>query len=406
MRPLRTFILAAAGGRLVAFAAVSVLLSATLTFAEQPVKPASGALKPPGRPTMLVPRSVLERNSALKSQEAAAGAESRPNGAGKGGEAAAAGGSTAKEAESAATPPRLAKADVKKDADEAAALEGALVLDYVVASVKDDPITLSDLRRYASIHGEGLPETIDRNDPEVMRVLKSMVLDELVRREANSMGIAVTEDEVKAYINEIKQQNGVDEEGLRQILREKGMSLEEYLTQIRTDIIRTRVLGARVRPKVRVLEEEVQKKARERSKSVTIEKGAKRIHQIVVRELDPEDGRKRAQELREKLVEGESWSDVGGAEYADLGAMKPSDLRDELREAVEGLGDGEVSEPVEIDGTFYLVGVTGVDGESGSLSEADTADVKRELSEEQFKKAVEEFLTVELPSKYDVQYKL
>lgn len=305
--------------------------------------------------------------------------------------------------------PVLARTESEPPRDE------GLVLDYVVASIKGEPLTLSDLRRYAEVHGERVGYEVKADDPEVKRVLRSMVLDELLRREAATMGLAVADEEVQAYVEEIKRQNGVDHSGLESILREKGMTFDEYRAQVRTDILRTRVLGARVRPKVRVLDEQVEAKAKSKTgsggagqrKAGSAPAGA-RLQQIVLRGGDVKDLHEQIEALKEKIEDGASWADAGGENYADLGSVRPEDLRDELRRAVEKLGPGEVSDVIELDDAVYLVGYSkeGEAPDEDASSDADLAQARRELTEEQFRKAVDEFLGVELPKKYDVQYKL
>ena len=133
------------------------------------------------------------------------------------------------------------------------------LLDMVLASIEDEPITIADLRDYAEQQGRTLPENVLSGDPVVRQLLRDLVLTKLIEREAAASGISVSDEEVNAYINEIKRQNNVDDQGLARLLSSKGLSFEIYKRQVRDDIFKTRVVGMHVRNKVTVTDEEVQR---------------------------------------------------------------------------------------------------------------------------------------------------
>ena len=84
-------------------------------------------------------------------------------------------------------------------------------------------------------------------------------VERLLQREAQEAGISVSDEETQAYLDEIKRQNNVDDEGFEELLEKQGFTLDEYLTQVRRDIVRTRILSMRVRKMINIVPEDVER---------------------------------------------------------------------------------------------------------------------------------------------------
>jgi parvulin-like peptidyl-prolyl isomerase len=294
-------------------------------------------------------------------------------------------------------------------ADDVTGSDGQLV-DMILASIDGDPLTLRDLQHYISSHGEKTPPDILGGSPEVRHFLREMVIEELLAREAKSAGVTVNDDEIQAYIDEIKRQNGVDQQGFVDLLSAKGISLDEYKTQVRSDIIRTRILSSRVRSKINVLDEDIDAYLKEHPARVP-ESGEIHLEQIFLKTaegagLDQREALQRqAQELREKILGGSSMHAAGGENYSDLGFVRPADLRSDLKNALAKLQPGAISQPVVADNGVYLLKVkAGKNG--GSAEDEIRQSVRQELMEKRFKEAMDKFLNDELPKKYHVELKL
>lgn len=286
--------------------------------------------------------------------------------------------------------------------------QGATVLEMVIASVDGEPLTTSDLRQFVASHAPGQSLEVTGGDMEVRKYLRELILERLLEKEAQSMGIAVSDADIDAYMREVQQQNGVDEERFRSLLAEQGMSLERYKSEVRQEIIRARVISSRVRQKVNVLEEEIESFLREHPERLPGH-GHVRVEQVFLK--FPEDEpqakellRERALELRAKASEGGSLQELAGEAYTDLGFIDRNDLKAELRQAAGRLNIGETSEVIHTDSGLYLLRIA---EESGvTVPQAVRDEVRRELFETKLATALERFFNNDLPAKYSVEIKL
>ncbi|MFN8388915.1 MAG: SurA N-terminal domain-containing protein [Bdellovibrionota bacterium] len=298
----------------------------------------------------------------------------------------------------------------KPKASSTAGEGGGELVDMILASIDGEPLTMTDLKKYISTHGETAPKDLLNGSPEVRKYLRDMVIDELLSREAKTSGINVSDDEIQAYIDEIKRQNRVDEQGFLALLSTKGMSLDDYKIQVRSDILRTRILSSRVRSKINVLDEDVEKFIKEHPARLP-DAGEVHLEQIVLKtegltDEQIEDLKSKAEKERKEIVGGEKMSSVDEENYSDLGFMKPSDLRSELSSVVAKLSAGEVTPVIETESGLYLVRMKEAGNDTQSVDEDVKQSIRRELLEQRFKEAMDKFLNDELPKKYHVELKL
>lgn len=288
--------------------------------------------------------------------------------------------------------------------------KGSAVLDMVLASVDGEPLTMSDLREYISSRGEVVPQDLLDGSPEVRKYLRDMIVDQLVAREAESANISVSEDEVAAYIEEISRQNNVDADGFTDLLRSRGISLESYKKQVRSDIVRTRIVGARVRPKINILDEDIKAYLAEHP-DLQPKSGEVHVEQILLRYPEGADEeavaqvKERADELRSQADDGKELSALAKDDYTDLGFVTPSDLRPVLADAITDLKPPETALAIEPGTGVYVLKLAAVHG-NDEVDEDVKQQIRKQLFEERIKGAVEKFFNDELPKKYHVELKL
>ncbi len=285
------------------------------------------------------------------------------------------------------------------------------VVDMVLASVDGEPLTMSDLRQYIESHGETAPKDLLDGSPEVRKFLRELVIEELINREASSSGIGVSDEEIEAYIDEIKRQNHVDASGFAELLASKGLTIETYQKQVRVDILRTRILGSKVRGKVNILDGDVEKYLEEHP-ALLPKTGERRVEQIFfavpagASDEARANIRERADDVAEDVRGGDSMKESGGEEYIDLGYIDPDDLKPELQEIAKKLQPGETSGVTEISGGYTILRLTEAGEGSKQIDDGVKEQVRRELIEKQFKEAADRYLNDELPKKYHVELKL
>ena len=231
------------------------------------------------------------------------------------------------------------------------------VVERVVATVNDDAIFLSDLRRRAVPF---LPQVAEApTEAERMSRLKELydellnyLIDEkLVRQIAASGGIRVTDADVDNALENLRLQNNMTEEEFQKALTSQGLSEAQYRQELKRQLVRLKVMNERVRSRVNITEEEVRarydQRAREEGSEVRlhvshmmfpVEEGASATQVAAVRNEAEEVRRALKPETFNELAK-----ELGGG---DLGWISEGDLPEELEAALSQLEPGEISQPV------------------------------------------------------------
>lgn len=197
------------------------------------------------------------------------------------------------------------------------------------------------------------------------QILDRLIEDKLLAQRISSLGLRVTEQEINAAIEDVKISNNLNQHQLETALAAQGMTLTSYRDQIRTEILRYKLLAQEVSHRVAVTSNEVREYFQENIDQYDI-----RSFLYVSRisfSLDTGGNREyiyeRALSSRQRLLKGEAFSKVQ-AEVADIatgdimGELVLSDLAEPLQVALRDLNAGEVSEPIELNQQLHLFVVT------------------------------------------------
>lgn len=218
----------------------------------------------------------------------------------------------------------------------------------LAARVNGQPIYLVDYERQVAQYQDALaasgveiasPEGQERLRRMRAQILEWMIEQVLIEQAAAGMGITVGEEEVDAAVAQIAQDAG-SEEAFQERLEHSGMTLQDLWAQLRTELLRARVL------------EQVQK---------TVPERAEQVHARHILVDTPE----RAESIRRQLETGadfaqlarqysqdESTRDAGG----DLGWFPRGVLlAPEVEEAAFSLQAGEVGPVVQSRFGYHIV---------------------------------------------------
>jgi peptidyl-prolyl cis-trans isomerase SurA len=237
---------------------------------------------------------------------------------------------------------------------------GAAVMNRIVATVDGEPITTYQVDAFLRANVRGAdPATVSAEDRK--KVLDLLINDMIVDMESSKLGVGVGNDEVNAYIEQIKKQNNLDDEKLAKALEQQGLTLETYKIQVRKEIQRSQLLARNVRSQVNVTPEEIQKFYDEH-KAQFSEADAVSVRHIFFAIPQNVDGQQAGQILGEKakkaygrLQSGESFESVArsmsegpdAAQGGSLGTLKRGEMRPELEQIAFSMREGQFSQPVQ-----------------------------------------------------------
>lgn len=268
------------------------------------------------------------------------------------------------------------------------------VIERVVAVVNDDAIFLSELRAKAAPR---LASAIASARNETARIqairhvyeeeLDHLIDERLIVQAADHDNISVSTNDVDTAIANVRSQTRLPEAQFWDLVREQGFTEEEYRRDIRQQLLRYKVLNQRVRGRVNITEDDV----RRRYDELTAQARRQQRYNAAYVLIPVPDGatvtevtalRRRADEARHSITDADSFEDAiddyGGGE---LGWLSQGDLEDALEDALSGLDEGGISEPVRGASGFFIFLVRQRDTGAGNVPAYDAVrmDIYRQM---------------------------
>jgi len=242
------------------------------------------------------------------------------------------------------------------------------IIEQVVARINDDIITQSELQEaeraaiediYAKNKGDSLQKELARARNELLRDLVTKRL--LIQQAERLYDLTKMQD---AFVRQFKEQQKVGSNAeLERLLKEEGLTLEEFKTRLVEINAPSSVVDMEVRDKIAVSDAEVEKFYAEHAKDLSSADSAS-YREIVLRLEDREATLAKAQELVAKARGGEDFTELakGSSQVPEgyrgkvLGPFGRGELAGDIETAVFALTTpGEVSEPIVVGDTVHIV---------------------------------------------------
>ncbi|MCP4448423.1 MAG: hypothetical protein GY811_24235 [Myxococcales bacterium] len=245
-------------------------------------------------------------------------------------------------------------------------VSSAMVIDRVVATVNDEIILRSELMmRVAPLAFElskitDLRERARRQSKLTSQVLSEMINETLVTQAASTAKLSVGAKEVEAAISDLKRQNKLDDEQLKEALRMQGYSMSSYRKDVRSQIVRMRAVNTLVRPKVSITDDDVRAKYDSNARRSALVSEVHLQHILVELPTDHDGAQKKAArdkaadiiararegeefaKLAEEFSDDPATKNTGG----DLGWIERGTIATEWEVIVFAMAKGETRGPV------------------------------------------------------------
>ncbi|MCS6858377.1 MAG: SurA N-terminal domain-containing protein [Deltaproteobacteria bacterium] len=266
----------------------------------------------------------------------------------------------------------------------------AEVLERVVAVVNDQAIFLSELRARA-IPRLSAAVPYARSEGERHRLIRQiyqeelerLIEDKLVEQQAQQEHISVSDSEIENAIRNIRTQAGLSEARFWEIVREQGLSREDYRRDLKRQLLRYKLLNLRVRSRINITEDEVRARYEEMASQARKHSRFNVAYILVPLSSDPSPTEvagvsKKAQSIRNQITDASSFEavmrEMGGGE---LGWLNQGDLDPNLERVIATMEIGSISQPVRGPGGFFIFLLR--DREQGDSRLGRYEDVKLEI---------------------------
>ncbi len=241
-------------------------------------------------------------------------------------------------------------------AGERILLEGPLI------RVNDRIITVTEFTdrvRQELIQVQQQPTTEELH--QFVEILLKEVVNELVLMErATEKRLVVDDQMVDQAIANLREENNLqDDEAWEQALKTSGLSVEGLRERYRQTIMLQRAVQGEVRP-VEITEEELRQQY-EQDKDNYLVPAMVELEQVFI-PVDDDAGLAQAERMAQGMVSRvrdgadlKAEATLAGVELQDLGEIPVDDCRADLVQALEGLDDGAITNPIPVPGGIQVI---------------------------------------------------
>ena len=245
----------------------------------------------------------------------------------------------------------------------------AQTIDEVVASVDNNPITLSDVRAFAAATGTHLPDYGATSSPNFKPALKQVIEQKLLEQEVKKYDSKIDDSQVSAYIQQIEQARGVSDQQLQQALAQNGLTYAAFRKQIRLELEKTLMINDEVRSKLRVSDAQVKAYYDAHRSDFMVTKERYKLAQILIAVPDnasPKQvaaARAKAEMVRKLALSGQDFAtlaeqysdDASKTKGGELGYFAPGEIMNQILDAVKPLKPGQISRIVRTQYGFHIL---------------------------------------------------
>ena len=253
----------------------------------------------------------------------------------------------------------------------------------LVASVNGQPITQAEFEaRFAASRSSLMVQSDDSLSELRLRLafLDHLTSAELVRQEAQRLGISIPDQEVDAALDQLSSQYPEGE--FEATLLGRGVSLDELRRSLRDRLLTERMVQQVVEPTIKVESADVEALYNARIEQYTRPRSA-HVLQIVVKKEE------QAREVSAQLQTQVEFADLARAKSiapeagqgGDLGWVEPGQLPEQMDLAIWDMQPGEVSETIATSYGFHVFKVLQLRPASVIELERVRPQIERELAE-------------------------
>jgi peptidyl-prolyl cis-trans isomerase SurA len=132
----------------------------------------------------------------------------------------------------------------------------SILIDSIVATVDETPITLSEVGKRLVKPRKLTPQEI-LSDQEASQTLEAIILERILEAEATQKRITVEDSESDDYINQVAAKNSLSRSDFENALTREGRDINSYRRQVRLEIIKTKLAQTITKGGVSVTDKEI-----------------------------------------------------------------------------------------------------------------------------------------------------
>ena len=243
----------------------------------------------------------------------------------------------------------------------AAGIGNAGTVDRILAKINDEIITLSELRREMEPYRREIMSKVPAAQQEQTlketeeRILNSLIESALIYQRAVELEYeAHVEEHVTSYIQEIMRDNNFrDTEEFENALAQDGQSLKSFRESIERQIITQALVNDFIEARISLLTPEIERYYQNNQANYTTPEEVTLSEIILDTAKGVSEAENRADEIADRTRRGESFAALAGqysrgataGKGGEIGTYVVDKLNAEIRKALVGVEEGEISAP-------------------------------------------------------------
>jgi len=249
----------------------------------------------------------------------------------------------------------------------------ARVVERIVAVVGNQVILQSEVEQKAAPFLRQIASITDQTERAARaaslrrEVLDRLIDDELIDQQAKEMKLTVSSGDIDNSIKIIQNENNLTDEQLREAVSGQGMTWSAYRKDVKSQILRYRVLQMAVGAKTQISDREVEEYYNRHMKKSDYEVRASHIFLAIPADADTGivlEKRHAADELRKRAESGEDFDKLARAysedpatrdDGGDLGFFGKDLLPKAIEEVVFNMEVGQIRGPVRAERGFHVI---------------------------------------------------
>lgn len=280
------------------------------------------------------------------------------------------------------------------------------VIDRIAAIVNDDVISLFELKQaarpfVAKVKEMGYPP---EQEAEMIHKLHQDLLNQLIdqkltAQETKKANITVTDAEVDDAIGRIKERGGLTDQALKAALERDGMTLTEYRSRLKEQILRAKLVDREVKAKIVITREDIQKYYDAHPDEYRQGKTYRLRHILLAyspfsMESERRDVRQKMESIIRQFRNGTDFAELA-RQYSDapmaedggyLGELALNDISGEIRSALTPLQAGEITPILETDQGLQVIYVESI----SESTEKEMTEAEKEIQEKLYQEVVDQ----------------
>lgn len=241
----------------------------------------------------------------------------------------------------------------------------ARLIDKTVALVNSDLILQSDISEFQKTFS--LRREIDPfvsltqfSSPTTEDVLQYLIQETLVLQKS-----VPTPEETEEEINLVQRNNKISREQLKEVLRSQGVNFEIYQKLMGVSVAKRKLIDRELRPLAAVSDEEVKNHYYTDSVYMSKRRDQKLVLSYSMQQLIVPNA-KLADSIHKRLRDGEDFDSLSssmaneGVESTKLNSISEESLNSGIKNAIQGLGVGEVTKPISAGSGYLLLKITAI----------------------------------------------